>query len=114
MCNEISKHSTPEEIELEAKRCELASLEEQVSERELELATVRAKLHHFESAYLREVGIHLTEIDELKAQLAEKTAAHSPSDETAQSEAKAAREQAKESYEATEELDEEDQHDRSF
>ena len=41
---------------MEAKRCELASLEEQVSERELELATVRAKLHHFESDCLREVA----------------------------------------------------------
>jgi hypothetical protein len=114
MNNEISKQGTPEENELEAKRRELEALAEQVSERELELATSRAKLHHFEDNYLREVGIHLTELDELKAQIAEKMAARSPSDETVQSEAKAAREQAKESYKATEELDEEEQRERSF
>ena len=106
MSNEIGKHNTPEEIELEAKRRELASLEEQVSERELELATIRAKLHHFEVTYLQEVGVYLTELDELKARIAEKLAAESPADETAQTEAKAAREQAAESYKATENLDE--------
>jgi hypothetical protein len=114
MSNEISKQSTPEEIELEAKRRELASLEEQVSERELELATSRAKLHRFEATYLQEVGIYLTELDELTAQVAEKLAAKSPGDEAAQAEAKEAREQAEESYGATENLDEDAHAENSF
>jgi hypothetical protein len=114
MNNEISKTGTPEEQELEAKRRELTALEEQVSGRELELATTRAKLHHFESTYLKEVGIHLTELDEVYAQIAEQLAASSPEDDVVQEEAKAAREQAAESSRATEELDDESQRDRSF
>lgn len=114
MSIEISKHSTPEEIELEAKRSEFASLEEQVAERELELATSRANLHHFESTYLQEVGVYLTELDELRARVAEKLATESPGDAAAQTDAKEAREQAEESYRATENLDEDDHADNSF
>ncbi len=114
MSKEISRHSTPEEIELETKRRELASLEEQVSERELELATNRAKLQHFEATYLQEVGVYLTKLDDLKARVAEKLAAQSPGDDVAQAEAKEAREQAEESYSATEDLDEDDHTDISF
>jgi len=114
MSSQISKHSTPEEIELEAKRRELASLEEQVSERELELATSRAKLHHFEATYLKEVGVYLTELDELTARVAEKLATKCPGDEAAQTKAKEAREQAEESYRATENLEQDDHTDNSF
>ena len=60
MTNGISTRGTPEEQELDAKRRELAALEGRVSERELELVTARVKLHHFESAYLTEVGVFLT------------------------------------------------------
>ena len=105
MSKEISKISTPEEIELEAKQRDLAALEEEVAERELELATCRAELHHFEAAYLPEVGVYLYELDEFRAQIAEKIVAVSPGDEPAQFKAKEARKQAEQSGRATEDLD---------
>ena len=114
MTNGISTRGTPEEQELDAKRRELAALEGRVSERELELVTARVKLHHFESAYLTEVGVFLTELDEISAQIAERLAERTPADEVVQTEAKTARQRAGESSRATEGLDEEPALDKGF
>ena len=48
---------TPEERELENKKAELASLEADLVQRELDLATLRAELTIFENGYLRTVGL---------------------------------------------------------
>ncbi len=64
----------PEDRELEAKRSELAALEANLAERELQLTSLRVELSSFERKYLAEVGARYAELDELKAQLAEKLA----------------------------------------
>lgn len=105
MNTEIARKKTPEELELENKERELAELEELTSERELELATIQAELQHFELEYLTKVGVLVTELDAINADIAEKLAAASPDDPVAQTEAEQAREQASESYRATENVD---------
>ncbi len=77
-------------------------------ERELELATIQAELQRFELKYLTEVGVLVTELDSLNAAIAEESAAASPDDPVAQAEAAEAREQADESYKATENVDPEE------
>ena len=48
---------TPEEEELEKKRSELATLEGELTQRELELTTLQSEPHALEARYLRVVGI---------------------------------------------------------
>ncbi len=102
MNTDLTRKKTPEELELENKERELAGLEEMTSERELELATIQAELQRFELKYLTEIGVLVTELDGLNATIAEKSAAAKPDDPVAQAEAAEAREQADESYKATE------------
>lgn len=85
---------TPEEQELEKKRSELATLEGELAQRELELTTLESKLYAFEARYLRVVGIHYAELDELEAQIAEAQARLSPKDDELQGQASQARLQA--------------------
>ncbi len=85
----------PEERELETKRTELETLEASLAERELELASLRAELASFERKYLAEVGLRYAELDELKAQIAEKAAAEHPGDPRLQEAARKARARAK-------------------
>ncbi|MGC1686652.1 MAG: hypothetical protein WA734_13590 [Candidatus Acidiferrales bacterium] len=85
----------PEERELETKRSELAALESSLAEREVELASLRAELASFERKYLAEVGLRYAELDELKAQVAEKAAAEQPGDPRLQEAARRARARAK-------------------
>ena len=86
----------PEDRELETKRGELAALEANLAERELQLASLRAELSSFERKYLAEVGSRYAELDELKAQLAEKLAAEHPGDLRLQESARQARARADE------------------
>ena len=92
-----SASRTPEERELEKKRSELAILEEELAQRELELTTLQSELRAFEARYLRIVGIHYAELDELEAQIAETQARLSPKDDELQEQASQARTQAQES-----------------
>ncbi len=108
MNTDLIRKKTPEELELENKERELAGLEEITSERELELATIHAELQRFELKYLMEVGVLVTELDALNALIAEKSAAATPDDPVAQAEATEARQQADESYKATENVDPEE------
>jgi len=108
MNTDLTRKKTPEELELENKERELAGLEEMTSERELELATIQAELQRFELKYLTEIGVLVTELDGLNAAIAEKSAAAKPDDPVAQAEAAEAREQADESYKATENVDPEE------
>ena len=70
MASNITRTQTPEERELAAKNADLAALEIQLAQRELDVATLRVELHGFEQRYLRTVGVKFAEIDDLEAQIA--------------------------------------------
>ena len=97
MVSNITRTQTPEERELAAKRADLARLEIQLAQRELDLATLRAELHAFEQRYLRIVGVKFAEVDDLEAQIAEALNRRNPSDETAGRRAVDARAKAEDS-----------------
>ncbi len=91
---------TPEERELIRKRAELAALEAELVQRELDLATLHGVLRVFEAFYLRIVGARYAVLDELEARIAEAEAHLSPQDPGAQTRAAEARAQAQESAQA--------------
>ena len=86
----------PEDQELARKREEQAALELELAERELRSANLRAELGAFERQYLHFVGLRYAELDELKAEIAERLAAEQPSNERAQQAARGARGRANE------------------
>lgn len=100
MSTEITRRRMPEERELAMKLSELAALESELSQRELDLATLRAELHVFQAQYFRIVGIRYAELDEIEAQVAEAQARLSPGERETQERAKQARFQAQESAQA--------------
>ena len=87
----------PEERELENKKAELASLEAELVQHELDFATLRTELRSVESRYLGTVGLLYAELDQIEAQIAEAEARRRPSDLGAQDHATRARTQAEES-----------------
>lgn len=101
MKNEIVRGPTPEERELHKKILELSGLEEELTQRELDLATIQFELHNFEASYIRIVGARLAELDEVRAQIAETEARLNPRDNNVQHKASKARAQAQESAQAT-------------
>ena len=109
MDNNIIPKQTPEEKELLHKRDQLSTLEDELSQRELDLATIKADLLVFEGRYLRIVGVKYAELDEIKAQIAEIMAQRNPVDKDAQEKATEARSQAEESARATESRQDEKQ-----
>jgi hypothetical protein len=90
-------HTKPEDEELGRKRQELASLESELADRELYIATLRAELAAFERRYLRIVGTRYAELDEINAQIAERISQRSEGDQLAESVARQARAHANES-----------------
>ena len=90
----------PEDQELARKREELAANESDLAERELRAANLRAELGAFERRYLHFVGSRYVELDEWKAQLAEKIAQEQPGNERAQQTARDARARANETKSA--------------
>jgi hypothetical protein len=95
---------TPEEEELAAKLAELASLEDELAQRELDLATLLAELHLFERRYLQIIGSRYAKLDDLKARIAEALAQEKPADPAAEAEARQARARAEESADAAGDL----------
>jgi len=93
----IIKKRSPEEQELEDKIAELKVLEEQLTHKELELATIQGDLISFERIYLHRVGVFIADLDELIAQISELIAHRQPSKKK---QAHWARTQAKEAREA--------------
>lgn len=90
----------PEEQELARKREEQTALETELAERELRSANMRAELGAFERRYLHFVGVRYAELDELKAQIAERLASEQPENERAQQAARDARARADETKSA--------------
>jgi hypothetical protein len=82
---------SPEEMELEAKRAELSSLQSQLVEKELELATLESTLTEFNQRYLKIVGTKYSELDRIEVDIADRIAARSPSDGHAARQAREAR-----------------------
>jgi hypothetical protein len=91
---------TPEDEELERKKASLALLEAQLADRELELASLRADLVHFEKVYLQTVGRRYALLDDLKAKIAEAHSQKNPNSENARTHAREARTKARESAKA--------------
>ena len=90
----------PEEQELARKREEQATLETDLADRELRSANLRAELGAFERRYLHFVGLRYAELDELKAQIAERLAKEQPGSERAREAAREARARADETKSA--------------
>lgn len=81
----------PEERELARKRREQERFEAELAECELRLASLRGELGALERRYLKFVGLPYAELDELRAQLAERMAAEDPGNERLQRAAREAR-----------------------
>ena len=90
----------PEEQELARKREEQSALESELAERELRAASLRAELAAFERRYLHFVGSRYAELDEWRAELAERLAREQPDNERAQQAAAEARARAEETKSA--------------
>jgi hypothetical protein len=99
---------TPEEIELEKKRSELSTLEEELAQKELDLTTLQVTLEDLRRRYLRIVGVKLARLDDIEAQIAEILARLEPEDEDVQEKADRSRTRAQESANATGSIAEEE------
>jgi hypothetical protein len=92
-----TRSTKPEERELARKRREQERFEAELAECELRLATLRGELGALERRYLKLVGLPYAELDELRAQIAERMAAEDPQNERLQRAAQEARARANES-----------------
>jgi hypothetical protein len=97
MDNIRKKKQKPEEKELEEKLSELMLLEAELTQRELDLATLQAELTIFRGEYLRIVGVRYKELDEIKAKIAEYLSKANPKDNNAKARARKARDKANKS-----------------
>lgn len=86
----------PEDQELALKLEEQAALEAALADRELRSANLRAELAAFERQYLHFVGSRYAELDEWKAQIAERLVAEQPGNERGRLAAAEARASARE------------------
>jgi hypothetical protein len=91
-----TRTATPEEQELARKLDEQAALEADLADRELRSANLRAELAAFERQYLHFVGSRYAELDEWKAQIAERVAGEQPENTRAAQAARDARARADE------------------
>lgn len=100
MSTPIANLLAPEEEELGRKKASLAALEAQLADRELELASCRTDLIHFEKRYLQLVGRRYAILDDLRAKIAEAGARQDARRPEAQEQARRARAKAEESARA--------------
>jgi hypothetical protein len=98
--SKINLRQRPEENELRLKLVELADLEQELVEKELQLTGLRAELAAFERLYLKTVGVLYAELDDIEARIAELVASQTPSNVDAQEAARQARGKASESHSA--------------
>jgi len=87
----------PEEEELDRQLVELAKLENQIGDRELELSTLQAQLEQFRSRYMSVVGRRYAELDRIEAKIAQLLALKNPDNADARQQAQFRREAAEES-----------------
>jgi hypothetical protein len=87
----------PEDQELARKGEEQAAIESELADRELQCANLRAELSAFERQYLHFVGSRYAELDELKAQVAERLASEQPANPNRKASAETARARSNES-----------------
>ena len=97
--NELTRTASPEEEELRRKKEELAALEDQLADIELEVGTLRADTQSFLDTVAYAVAAKLLERDLLKASLAEARLAQAPDNEEFKNHADTAREEAKQAQE---------------
>lgn len=90
----------PEAEELDRKRSELRSLQDQLADAELGLASLRSQLIAFQRRYLEVVGSRYAELDRLEALIANRVASQHPEDHSASQQADAARARSQESANA--------------
>lgn len=103
------RNAKPEERELARKLKEQERLEAELAECELRLATLRGELKSLEARYLNLVSAPYAELDELRAQIAERLAAEEPENKRLQRAAREARARADESHAALREAPAEEQ-----
>lgn len=95
----------PEEEELQLKRRDLAILEQDLAQKELELSTLKGEVHLFERRYHLVVGVKYTELDGVKAQILELASGLYPRSDEFRAGAQSAREKAQSSAKAEEDDD---------
>jgi chromosome segregation ATPase len=100
MGTEIIHQLTEEEWQYNIKNEELSRLETQLTQQELELATILGEINSFRARYLAAVGSRYWELDKLEAEIAEIEARRKPYDQGARQKAEQARAQAEESAKA--------------
>jgi DnaJ-domain-containing protein 1 len=71
MSNQLVLQLSPEDEELQRKSAELANLETELVQGELDLATLHAELQSFEREYQQIVGTRYVELDRIEEQIAE-------------------------------------------
>lgn len=96
---EIVLQQSAEEMALQEKREQLATVRSRLAEREADLLHLQAQLQAFESRYMRQVGVLYAELDEVEAHLMEREAEMHRS-EDARRRAEEARQRARESHQA--------------
>jgi hypothetical protein len=97
------RQRAPEEEELDKKRAVLDRLERRLAQRELDLATIQAKLRAFDAVHVRTLGRRYAIIDEIVAQIREAEERLHPTDEKVKNPAREARARAHESAEGADE-----------
>jgi hypothetical protein len=112
MITDIKHRKTPEQEEFDKKITELNGLESELTQCELDLATLHGELRAFEIRYLRIIGIRYAELDKIEAQLAETQARLKPKDKNSQKYAEQARTKAQESAQTAEGVQEPIRQDR--
>jgi len=100
---QLLRKESPEELEIEAKRIELAALEARFGEQELALATAHAEVRSFERRYIAALGILFAELDRIEAEIAQIEARLHPRDPEKQTWASDAEARAEESAQAARE-----------
>ena len=96
MTTGVERKGSPEELELELKQREFDELEVRLVRREVELATLNAQIHAFQSTYVPLVGVRSAELNQLEAQISEALARVNPKDEMPRQQATRARSQSQE------------------
>jgi hypothetical protein len=94
--HDLTKFPSPEELEIETKKLELSRLSEELAQKELDLEEARLSLGQFHGRYFRTIGEKYVVLDDLLAQIAEFAAKKYPHNQSAQTSARQARDQAAE------------------